>query len=219
MSFSVSEESVDERTQIIAVSGELDSGAHPYLTARVGRAIGEGKTHLVIDLAQATFLDSTGLSALLGYSRRLRSPGAAMAIVVAPSSQPVGRFDVSGTREILTVCDSREEALALVGRPADRPPPHTRRTVQRRVSIGGGPRGAEAAIASLGQLRRRLSGAADVEVIDLSRDLALTGGEHLLGTPALVQVAPPPVRRVIGDLGDHDHVLWALGLQAAVEEV
>src|SRR3954468_3770530 len=119
MSFSVSEEAVDERTQVIAVSGELDSGAHPLLTARVGRAIGAGKTHLVIDLAEATFLDSTGLSALLGYARRLRSPGAGFAVVVAPASQPFGRFDVSHTRDILTVCDSRDEALAVVGRPAD----------------------------------------------------------------------------------------------------
>src|SRR4051794_28912315 len=211
MSFSVSEESVDERTQVIAVAGELDSGAHPFLTACVGRAIGEGKTRLVIDLANATFLDSTGLSALLGYARRLRSPGAAFAVVVAPASQPVGRFDVSHTRDLLAVCDSREEALAIVGRPRD-VAPKPRHGVHLRLYIEGGTRSAQEAIDALGRLRRRLGEAATVEVIDLGSDLALGEGSRLIGTPALVRAAPPPVRRVIGDLSDQDQVLWALGL-------
>src|SRR3954469_19775840 len=152
MSFSVSEEAVDERTQVIAVSGELDSGAHPFLTARVGRAIGAGKTRLVIDLAQATFLDSTGLSALLGYARRFRSPGAAFAVVVAPASQPFGRFEISHTRDLLTVCDSREEALTAVGRPRDVPPPRSRDAVQLRLYIEGGTSSAEGAIVAVAQL-------------------------------------------------------------------
>src|SRR3954449_1286035 len=155
MSFSVSEESVDERTQVIAVSGELDSGAHPLLTARVGRAIGAGKTHLVIDLVEATFLDSTGLSALLGYARRLRSPGAAFAVVVAPGSQPVGRFDVSHTRDLLTVCDSREEALAVVQRSGDLPRPEAHHTVRLRLYVEGRTRSAREAIDALAALRRR----------------------------------------------------------------
>ena len=211
MSFSISEESVDERTQVIAVRGELDSGAHPLLTARVGRAIGAGKTHLVIDLADATFLDSTGLSALLGYARRLRSPGAAFAIVVAPGSQPVGRFDISHTRDLLTVCDSREEALAAVQRPADLPPPEPHRTVHLRLYVEGRTSNAQQAIAALAELRRHL-GDARVEVIDIETELALGEGANLFGTPALVRVAPPPMRRVIGDLSDHERVLTALGL-------
>ena len=213
MSFSVTEESVDERTHVIAVSGELDSGAHPFLTARVGRAIGAGKTHLVIDLAEATFLDSTGLSALLGYARRLRSPGAAFAVVVAPASQPFGRFEISHTRDLLTVCDSRDEALAVVSRAAQGPPPAPRDAVQLRLYIEGGTRSADEAVGALERLRRRLGGRATVEVIDLNTDLALRDDTQLIGTPALVRVAPPPVRRVIGDLSDQEQVLWALGLE------
>jgi circadian clock protein KaiB len=212
MSFSVSEEAVDERTQVIAVSGELDSGAHPFLTARVGRAIGAGKTRLVIDLAQATFLDSTGLSALLGYARRFRSPGAAFAVVVAPASQPFGRFEISHTRDLLTVCDSREEALALVGRPPEMRVPNPHRAVQLRLYVDGGTPSAHAAIAALAQLRRRLGDGVVADVIDVNSDLALGDAGHLFATPALVRVAPPPMRRVVGDLSDEERVLWALDL-------
>jgi circadian clock protein KaiB len=37
--------------------------------------------------------------------------------------------------------------------------------------------------------------------------------ERILATPLLVRVAPPPTRRVAGDLSDTDRVLWNLGLE------
>jgi circadian clock protein KaiB len=34
----------------------------------------------------------------------------------------------------------------------------------------------------------------------------------VLATPTLLKIAPPPARRVIGDLSDTEKVLWGLGL-------
>ncbi len=69
---------------------------------------------------------------------------------------------------------------------------------------------------ALANVRRLLSQpnavACDLEVIDILSRPEVAEEENLLATPTLIKVAPPPMRRVIGDLSDMQAVSDALGL-------
>jgi len=52
----------------------------------------------------------------------------------------------------------------------------------------------------------------EITVIDVLEQPDLAEQDKVLATPTLIKVAPPPARRVIGDLSDGEKVLWGLGL-------
>jgi len=218
-SFSMEDEPVGEQTHLITVSGELDTETHSRLVELMGRLIDDGKRRVVIDLSQATFLDSSALSGLVACSRRLRQQDGMLALVVAgyPRHQPSERLDLTGTREVLNVCESREEALSLVksaGQTAseEAPPAAEDRTVSLRLYVNGRSPKARQAISALEDLRARLPRGAEVEVIDIAAHPEVAERERLIATPVLVRTAPPPVRRILGDLSDHELVFNALEL-------
>lgn len=196
----------------MTVAGELDAATHVEFDALVDRLIVGGKTKLVIDLSGATFLDSTALSGLLAAARRLRRPDCALAVIVGEHAQPRARFDLTGTGEVLNVCDSREEAIALL-----HDAPHTQvaedAPLRLRLYINGRSPNARRAVDALEDLRRtHIPPGADVEIVDIAEAPGVAEAERLLATPALVRTSPEPVRRVIGDLTDHEQVLYALDL-------
>ena len=177
------------------------------------RVLEAGVKRIVVDLTAATFMDSTALSWLLACARHARRPGGAMALVVGQDTQPGARFDLTGTREVLNVCDSLEEAVAVVE--GDQPPAPSQPTgrVALRLYVNGRTRNAARARKALDELRaRHLPPDADVEVVDLQEHPDVAERERLLATPALVRVEPAPVRRIIGDLSDMEQVLLALDL-------
>jgi anti-anti-sigma factor len=211
----VSDEPAGATAHIVCVGGELDVGTAPAVEDTIARLIDEGRTHVVLDLTEATFLDSSALSSLLACSRRLRRPEGAMAVVIGTHAQPRARFDLTGTREVLNVCDSREEALSLVNRPRDdeRGAAPAPAPLHLQLYINSETANARRAITAFEDLRRRhLSADAQVEVIDVAADPGAAERERLLAVPALIRVSPPPVRRIIGDLTDQEQVLWALDL-------
>ena len=56
-------------TCTIPVEGELEIGTVDALHAQVRRAVEAGEREIVLDLAPTTFVDSTGLAALLAAAR------------------------------------------------------------------------------------------------------------------------------------------------------
>lgn len=52
----------------------------------------------------------------------------------------------------------------------------------------------------------------DMSIIDVLEQPDLAEEEKVLATPTLIKIAPPPARRVIGDLSDLRKVRWGLGL-------
>ena len=109
----VTQEDVDERTQVIALRGELDVSTVPALAEPLRRAIAGGKKAVAIDLGELTFLDSTGLMVLLNGLRRVIRQGGRLAI--ACTNPTVLRlFEITGTESTFTIKDSRDAALAYV---------------------------------------------------------------------------------------------------------
>ncbi len=68
------------------------------------------------------------------------------------------------------------------------------------------------AIANLQEIQKLLSGQCEITVVDVLEHPELAEREKILATPTLVKVAPPPLRRLIGDLSDKALVLSLLDL-------
>lgn len=73
------------RTLVVRVSGDLDVGSAEAFRLRVDEWFLQGDAaRLVVNLSHVTFMDSTGLGALLGRLRRAKAEGREMALVPPP---------------------------------------------------------------------------------------------------------------------------------------
>lgn len=62
-------------------SGELDMATFPVLEGWLGKAESNGNTSIVVDLERVTFMDGSGLRALLAAAERARKRGRTFALV------------------------------------------------------------------------------------------------------------------------------------------
>jgi anti-sigma B factor antagonist len=98
--------------KVVVLTGELDLAAAPALRARVDEAAaGRG---LVIDMAEATFIDSAVLKELLRARAELAAADAGL--VLAGVSTPVRRLlDLTGTYELFEHAPDAKTAVRLLG--------------------------------------------------------------------------------------------------------
>ncbi|ABI56963.1 circadian clock KaiB family protein [Alkalilimnicola ehrlichii MLHE-1] len=61
-----------------------------------------------------------------------------------------------------------------------------------------------------------LRGRYEIEIVDVLLDPQAAENEQVLATPTLIRELPRPMRRIIGDLADHDQVLRDLEIQPLV---
>jgi len=96
---------------VVAVAGTItvDDGAGLHDTLRELCATPQP---VLIDLAGTTELDRYGLSVLVQAARQLRQLGYPLAIV-APKPAVRAVFESSGVHEIIPICASQVEAVAL----------------------------------------------------------------------------------------------------------
>ncbi len=60
-----------------------------------------------------------------------------------------------------------------------------------------------------------LAGRYDLDVIDIYQQPVLAKGEQIVAAPTLIKKFPLPMRRLVGDLSNREHVLAGLGLVSA----
>ena len=96
---------------VVTVSGELDV----HTTAQLRTALHEllvdaGEVHLVVDLTGLTFMDSTGLGALVRVHKQTRAFRGTLAVVCGDG--PVRRvIALTGMLHVLRVFDTLDAAL------------------------------------------------------------------------------------------------------------
>jgi anti-sigma B factor antagonist len=113
MNFHIEDESFREDSVVIKLQGEVDLYAAPELKDHVNRAIESGKNKLVLDLSEATFIDSTTLGILVSGMKRLRPRGGMLA-VLCPDPTMARIFDITGLNRMFSVHDTLEGALAAL---------------------------------------------------------------------------------------------------------
>jgi anti-sigma B factor antagonist len=108
--FAIGRRELDTRASVISIEGELDLATAPQLKWMLLDALEEGHSRLVVDLSQATFMDSTALGVLVGVDRSLDA-GATLAIVCA-SSNLLKIFELSGMDGVFAIFPTLDAALA-----------------------------------------------------------------------------------------------------------
>ena len=113
--FELAEESLDDTTHLIAVTGEVHVSTAPEFSERLNDAIATGKTGVVIDMTNVAFIDSTGLSVLLNALRRVTRQQGALSLAV--SNPTVLRlFEITRLDSTFDIAPTRDEAIARVKR-------------------------------------------------------------------------------------------------------
>lgn len=103
-----------ERDHAIAiVAGEIDISTVTRLRERLFELAARSR-HLVIDLDQVTFIDSAGLSALVGTANRAAAHGTSLHVVCA-RPKTLKLFRLTGLDRRLPPAPTLDEALAAPG--------------------------------------------------------------------------------------------------------
>jgi anti-sigma B factor antagonist len=84
----------------LEVEGELDIATVAQFRTSVGALLGTGCRHLVVDLAGTTFLDSSGLGALVWAHHRIHAAGGELT-VVNPSERIAKTLEITGVDRVL----------------------------------------------------------------------------------------------------------------------
>jgi anti-sigma B factor antagonist len=84
----------------LEVGGELDIGTASQLRRAIATLLGTGCRVVVVDLSETTFMDSSGLGALVWASHRLRAAGGRLT-VVNPGERIARVLKVTGVDRLL----------------------------------------------------------------------------------------------------------------------
>ena len=96
---------------VIAVHGQADLHSAPQLRAAIAAELDNGARGLVIDLSEATFIDSMTLGVLLGAVKRLRPSGGTVGVVCTDSH--IKRiFEITLLDRVFSIHADRDDALA-----------------------------------------------------------------------------------------------------------
>ena len=113
LNFHIQDEPLHGDLMLIKLQGEVDLYAAPDLKDHVNNAIEGGKTLLILDLSDATFIDSTTLGILVSGMKRLRPRGGRLA-VLCPDPTMAKIFDITGLNRMFSVHETREDAIAAL---------------------------------------------------------------------------------------------------------
>jgi anti-sigma B factor antagonist len=90
-----------ERVRLL-VAGELDLSTVPLLREQLDTLFDVGWDHVIVDLREATFMDSSGVHALVDAQHRARHLAARMLLVTEPG--PVRRtLELTGADRLLAL--------------------------------------------------------------------------------------------------------------------
>jgi anti-anti-sigma factor len=86
-------------TGLVRARGEVDLSTVEQLTDCLDPGLWSGCEGVLIDLSEVSFIDSTGLSALVIADNSMGGQGLRVAISTAPRSKVEGLFELTGLRK------------------------------------------------------------------------------------------------------------------------
>jgi anti-anti-sigma factor len=110
--FWISDVAVTPQTTIVDVTGEVDMDTGPAFHQGLLHAIGAGRGGLIVDLSQATFLDSSALTNLVNAFDNLRRHGGGRLAIIATDPRMRALFDVARLDRDFRIFETRADALA-----------------------------------------------------------------------------------------------------------
>jgi anti-sigma B factor antagonist len=105
-----------ERGAVIAARGRVNAVTAPALRTRIRELVEQGRTEIVYDLAEVTFLDSSGLSALVSGLKATRERGGFLKLA-GTTAQVATIFKLTMLDRVFELYPSVDAALAPDGSP------------------------------------------------------------------------------------------------------
>ncbi|MGH2705378.1 MAG: STAS domain-containing protein [Actinomycetota bacterium] len=99
--------------QVLRVRGEIDVYTAPALERAITEQLDLESPRIVMDLAEVSFVDSTGLLAMIGGVRKARERNGSL-VLVRPSTRLQHVLRITDLESILPVFDTVEAALKPV---------------------------------------------------------------------------------------------------------
>jgi anti-sigma B factor antagonist len=112
--FTVDVMHVSDAVSVVAVHGQADLHTASDLRSAMAEAVDRGSVSVVVDLSQATFIDSMTLGVLLGAVKRLRPVGGGVSVVCTdPHIRRI--FEITLLDRVFSLYPSRDAALEQAG--------------------------------------------------------------------------------------------------------
>lgn len=96
---------------IVVVGGEIDVYTAPKLREQLIDLVSAGQYHLIVNMENVEFLDSTGLGVLVGGLKRVRAHEGTLRLVCT-QERILKIFRITGLTKVFPIHSSEEEALA-----------------------------------------------------------------------------------------------------------
>ena len=112
--FAITEDGEGDTIPCVAISGEIDMESAPEFQRGLTDAIAVGRKGLVVDLSQATFVDTAALNSLVHALERLKERGGGSLAVVASDDRINALFEVARLDERFQVYRDRRKAIDAV---------------------------------------------------------------------------------------------------------
>ena len=110
---------VEDEVLIVAVRGELDLYTAPDLRSLLLGAINDGRSAVVLDLRETTFLDSTALGVIIAAMKALRIRSGRL-VLVNDRTSITKTLAITGLDHLLAVESSLEDAVRVARGEGDR---------------------------------------------------------------------------------------------------
>ena len=96
---------------VVEVGGEIDVYTAPKLREQLVDLVADGKYHLIVDMENVDFLDSTGLGVLVGGLKRVRAHEGSLRLVCT-QERILKIFRITGLTKVFPIHSSVAEAVA-----------------------------------------------------------------------------------------------------------
>lgn len=101
------------QAHVVTASGELDLVAAPAIREAVIQLTELGRTDIVLDMTDATFIDSTVIGMLVGRQNALRGVGGSICLVCAMPNV-LRTIEIAGVGRVFDTYPTLADALARV---------------------------------------------------------------------------------------------------------
>ena len=99
---------------VVSVGGEIDVYTAPKLREQIVQLVEDGQYHLVIDMEDVEFLDSTGLGVLVGGLKRVRAHDGTLRLVCT-QERILKIFRITGLTKVFPIHSTVAEAVEAIG--------------------------------------------------------------------------------------------------------
>ena len=106
---SIWQETLPDNSCIVGARGRLDQNLNPQLAATLNDLLEEGHSQIIVDLSEATYINSGGLRALVGALRRARQQGGELVVCgLNPRLQEI--FTLVGFDQVFRIIEDCADA-------------------------------------------------------------------------------------------------------------